>query len=88
MEDIVKGFHSLKSLTLGCSSYIIKALPQLAYLESVQDGEYPSEESGLLVDTEEPKNPRQTQERKQDNGSYEKLPIKILSGINTEGASK
>ena len=50
-----------------------------SYLKGVEDGEYPSKESGGSVDTEQPKHPCQPQQGKQHNSGHEELPIIIDS---------
>ena len=45
------------------------------YLQGVQDGEYICKEACAFVETEEPENPRQTEEREQDNSAFHELPV-------------
>ena len=49
-------------------------------LESIQDCEYPCKHNGVLVDSKETKDPRESQERKKDDRGFDSGPTQVNRG--------
>ena len=48
---------------------------QWSHLRGVENGEYPGKEGGVFADAEQPKHPRQPQQRQQHDGGHKELPV-------------